>query len=231
MKTIRIAIALAVFLALAPAPWKPAGAKVAPLNLPDAIAAQHRLIEQSPEDAGLYNDLGNLFYLADRTEEAEDAYREGIRLDPEFIPIRYNLALLLHQSNRPRRAEQEYRWVLKTMPDHAWSHYQLGVLFYERGRRAAAIRSYARSMRLDPRLTDPAFNPHIVENSLASSAILMAYSDLSAAALAPREYENPGHVTAILIQAPDGRGMLEQKIDKSRERKQRRKAKQQDPGN
>jgi hypothetical protein len=85
-------------------------------------------------------------------------------------------------------------------------------------------------MRLDPRLTDPAFNPHIVENSLASSAILLAYSDLSAAALAPRVYENPDHVTSILLRAQEGSRLPERKANRRLKREQRRKDRQKDSG-
>lgn len=200
-------------------------AETVPLNLPQAIAAQQRVIDANPGDAALYNDLGNLLYLDSRNEEAAEAYEAGILVDPALVSLRYNFALLLHQTDRPRRAEKEYREVLKIDPRHAWSHYQMGVLLAQRGRRSAAIQSYARAMRLDARLTDPAFNPHILENSLASSAVLWAYSDLSSAALAPRVYENPGNVTSILLAAQEGMPRPERKLERKLQRKQRRRAK------
>lgn len=195
-----------------------------PLNLPESIAAQKRLVDQDPQSAALVNDLGNLLYLDDQTQAAEEAYETSVRLDPELVSARYNLALLFQQTDRPRRAEREYRRVLKAQPDNAWALYQMGVLLAQRGKREAAIQSYAKSMRINPRLTDPAFNPHIVENSLASSAVLWAYSDLSSAALAPRVYENPDNVASILLAAQAGRPRPEKKFERRAERKKRRKA-------
>jgi tetratricopeptide (TPR) repeat protein len=200
-------------------------AESAPPNLSEAIAAQQRLIAADPGNADLYNDLGNLLYLGNRSQEAEEAYEASIQLDPELVSVHYNFALLLQQTNRPRRAEREYQKVLKSDVQHAWAHYQTGVLLAKRGRRSAAIQSYARAMRLDARLTDPAFNPHILENSLASSAVLRAYSDLSSAALAPRVYENPGNVTSILLAAQEGMPRPERKLKRQSQRKQRRQAK------
>ena len=224
MRSNRAVIAVAAMLAAAAA--AATAADVTPLNLPAAVAAMQRLVERTTGDAGLYNDLGNLLYLAERLREAEDAYEQGLRIDPDSVSLRYNLALLLHQTDRPRRAENEYRKVLKRDPEYAWSHYQLGVLLARRGRRDSAIHSFARAMRLEPRLTDPAFNPHIVENSLASSSILWAYSNLSPAALAPRVYENPAHVTSILLAAQEGKRTPETKVERKLRREQRRRARQ-----
>lgn len=221
MKSKRLVLAAVAMAALA----APLAAEMAPLDLDAAIEAQSRLIEQNPGNASLYNDLGNLLYSDDRPAAAQDAYRQALELDPSMVSVRYNLALLLHQSGRTRRAEREYRKVVKESPEHAWAHYQLGVLLADRGRRGPAIKSFARSMRLDPRLTDPAFNAHIVENSLASSAILRAYADLSSAALSPRVYENPEAVTTILLAVQAGQGAPEKKIGKKlrRERRQQRR--------
>lgn len=198
------------------------------LKLAEAIEAQQRLIEQDPTNAALYNDLGNLFFTRGQTEAAQAAYETGLDLDPDLISARFNYALLLQQTDRPRRAEREYKRVIKAQPQNAWAHYQAGVLLARRGKRAAAIQSYARAMRLNPRLTDPAFNPHIVENALASSAVLWAYADLSLVALAPRVYENPGNVTSLLLAAQAGAPYPEKRQQRKLERKQKRRAKKMD---
>jgi len=200
-------------------------AETTPLKLSETIAAQKRLIEQNPDSAALVNDLGNLLLLDGLEQAAEEAYETSLQLDPELISARYNLALLLQQTDRPRRAEREYRRVLKAEPQNAWAHYQMGVLLAQRGKRANAIQSFARAMRLNPRLTDPAFNPHIVENELASSAVLWAYADLSSAALTPRLYENPGNVTSIMLAAQAGMPKPEKRLERQSKRKQQRREK------
>ena len=218
MKSFRLVIALLSSVLAA----EVLRADAIPLNVPETIAAQQRLIVARPTDAALYNDLGNLLFLDRRVAEAEEAYRQSLDLDPELTSARYNLALLLHQTDRPRRAEREYGTILKNDPEHAWSRYQMGVLLAERGRRSAAIRSYARSMRLEPRLTDPAFNPHIVENELAPSAVLWAFSNLSPASLAPRTYESPADVTTILLAAQEGKRRPERELKKQKRNRRKR---------
>ncbi len=150
----------------------------------------------------MLNDLANLLLLAGEMNEAEETYRRAIELAPESISLHYNLGLFLQQTERPEKARREFQQVIALNPEHAWSHYQLGVLLAGGGRRNSAIERYATALRLDPRLTDPAFNPHIVENDLAASATLMAYSHLSPATLAPRIYEEPSRIAGLLLPLP-----------------------------
>jgi hypothetical protein len=56
---------------------------------------------------------------------------------------------------------------------------------------------------LEPRLTDPAYNPHILDNHLTASATLRAYADLSSADLVPRTYEAPRRIAGLLVPLPD----------------------------
>ena len=170
-----------------------------PSNLDRALEAQARLVSASPREAGLLIDFGNLLDLAGRTEEAEAAYREAASQAPDDVTPRYNLALLLHETGRPRAALREVQAVLKTEPDHAWAHYHAGMLFDERKKRSRAIHHYAQAISLDSRFKDPRFNPHIIENRLADSAQILAYSWTSAAALAPRSYDHPNRVAGLLL--------------------------------
>jgi len=59
---------------------------------------------------GLFEtDLGKL-------QEAEEAYRQAEKVEPEFIPARINLAELLFSENRPKEAEKEFRAAVKAAP-------------------------------------------------------------------------------------------------------------------
>lgn len=168
-------------------------------TLPETVGAQLRLIEQYPNDALLHNDLGNLYLLIGKVEEAEAAYRQALTLDPELVSAHFNLGLLFQQTQRAAKAMRAYKSATKLQPDHAWAHYQLGVINSDRGRRHAAIRNYARALRLEPRLTDPAYNPNILDNGLAPSATLAAYADDSSADLVPRDYESPRRIADLLV--------------------------------
>ena len=57
-------------------------AEPTPLKISAAIAAQQRLIDASPTDSALYNDLGNLLFVDGQNTAAEEAYERSIELNP-----------------------------------------------------------------------------------------------------------------------------------------------------
>ncbi len=168
-------------------------------QLQRVLRKQRRLLAERPQDATLWNDLGNLLMLGDRRQEAEEAYARSLEIDPALVTARYNLALLYQETGRHGRSKRELNRILKQQPDHAWSRYYLGVALAESGQRKAAVRQFALAIRLEPDLTDPTVNPHVLDNELLADAALRAYADLQGAELAPRLYENRERVVRSMV--------------------------------
>jgi len=181
-------------------------AAVPPANLAKAVEAQQRLAAERPQDAAVFNDLGNLLLLVPKPEEAEAAYRKAIELDPDKASALYNLGLLLHQRGELREAMKHYTHAVKVEPSHAWAHYQMGSIYERWGEEGRAIDSYAKAFAIDPQLAFPEVNPHIVENKLVTQAMLRAYKGDYAPPLAPKVYEDPMRIANLLVPppAPDG---------------------------
>jgi hypothetical protein len=170
-------------------------------NLDEAIRQQQARVAQRPADAGSLNDLGNLLVLAGDLAAAEDAYRRAIAVAPDLVSSHYNLALLLLQADRQKEALKNLHTALELDPQHAWSHYQMGTIMADRRNRNQALRHYTEAFRLDRSLTSPKVNPHIVENRLATEALLTIHAEEPAATHAPRSYEDPGHIADLLLPA------------------------------
>jgi hypothetical protein len=175
-----------------------------PDNLPHALAAQRRLVAQHPTDAAAWNDLGNLLVLGEFQDEAEDAYRRAVELAPEAPALHFNLGLLLQEEGKLRPAAEAYRKVVELEPGNAWAHYQLGAIFEARGEPEKAIASYGRALRLDPSLAFPDVNPHVIESDLLTEAMLRSYRRGLVQPQAPRVYQEPGRITALLLTPGDG---------------------------
>jgi Tfp pilus assembly protein PilF len=174
----------------------------APPNLGKAIEEQHRLIAQRPQDPAVYNDLGNLLVLADRPGEAEAAYRKALELAPDKVSALFNLGLLQQQRGELREALGLYREILDLQPQHAWAWYQIGTLYEHWGQQGRAVEAYADAFRIDPQLAFSEVNPHVLENTLVTRAMLRAYQQGPSAPQAPTMYDERGRIRALLVPRP-----------------------------
>jgi hypothetical protein len=173
-----------------------------PPNLGKAIEVQRRLTSERPQDAAVYNDLGNLLVLAGQPDQAEEAYRKAVELAPDKVSALFNLGLLQQQRGERREALRLFQQVLDLQPEHAWAWYQIGALHEQWEQDGRAIEAYAKAFRIDPQLTFPEVNPHIVENKLVTRAMLLAYQEGYAMPQAPAMYDEPGRIVGLLVPRP-----------------------------
>jgi len=173
-----------------------------PLHLDKAIATQRELVAAKPDDAALASDLGNLLAVAGDDAGAEEQLRRAIRIDPKFASAHFNLARLLETEGRTRAALAEYKTTLRLAPGNAWAQYQIGGIYQRRGWDFFAVRRFGRAFALDPRLADPAFNPGVLDNPLATKAMLYGYGHFPARALPPAEYADRARIAQILLEPP-----------------------------
>ena len=176
----------------------------APKNLDRAIEVQRALVAERPADSTAENDLGNLLVLADEMEGAEQAYRRAIELDPENASAHFNLALLLQQQGERKEALKQFKRTLELDPRHAWAQYQIGTIHHAQGSDSAAKKAYAKALALDPQLGNPKVNPHLIDNDLATSAMLYAYHHYREELLPAKEFEEPARIAGVLIDLPAG---------------------------
>jgi hypothetical protein len=189
------ALALALML-------PPSGAGEGGANLAQALAEQRALAQQRPNEAGVWNDLGNLLALEGDLDDAELAYVRALEIDPSSATARFNLALLHQQSGDLEGASGDYRAVLEIDPAHAWAHYQLGVVRERLGQRQEALASYAEAFTLDPELLFAETNPHIIENRLVTEALLLARRGSRSGPPTPRAYDEPRRIQSLLAPSP-----------------------------
>lgn len=173
-----------------------------PPNLASTLEAQRRLAAERPDDAAVFNDLGNLLMIVPQPAEAEEAYRKAIELDPDKTSALYNLALLLQQRGELREAMRHFRHTVELEPGHAWAHYQIGAIQERWGQESRAIDSYARAFALDPQLAFSEVNPHIVENKLLTESMMRAYKNDFSQTQVPRVYDDPTRIATMLVPPP-----------------------------
>lgn len=128
--------------------------KIAPLARKAAQAARASGAEPSPED---WYDIGCDLESAD-PEQARDAYRRALELDPGHVAARVNMGRLLHEAGHTRAAEAHYRLALLSHSGHATAAFNLGVALEDQGRLEEAIQAYGHALASDPGNADAHFN-------------------------------------------------------------------------
>lgn len=111
---------------------------------------------QLRERADLAVDPESLFYAAvgDATkgndEDAIDALRQVIELQPKHFDARWRLGTLLYDRERYEQSLAEFRIAVALNPQHAYSYQMLGAALLRLERYSDALAAWQRAIELDP---------------------------------------------------------------------------------
>ena len=154
--------------------------------------------------AGLYADLK-------RPGEAEAAYREAIRLQPDFIPAYANLGQFMSSAGRETEAEGVLHSGLQRHPKAAALTHALGLSLVRQKRLAEALPKLADAAGQDP---DTARYAYVYAVALQSAGRL----DEALGVLAQASERHPGDAEILLALATFNRdaGRREQALDYAR---------------
>ena len=97
----------------------------------------------------VYNFLGLAYAQSGRIHEAEDRFRESLRLNPRYAEVHNNLGTMYAQSGNLADAEDEFRRTLSIRP-HSEAHNNLGSIYLLRRDTSAAIGEFVEALRVDP---------------------------------------------------------------------------------
>lgn len=91
-----------------------------------AIVAWEKVTVIRPENAEVFSILADFYGGHGRTEDAINAYKKALAIDPVLRPACRNLAQLLKDNNRLDLAIAVYRYAVTQFPDDARAHFKLG---------------------------------------------------------------------------------------------------------
>jgi tetratricopeptide (TPR) repeat protein len=90
--------------------------------------------------------------------EARDAYRRTVELNPSHADAHVNLGRLLHEEGEAGAAEAHYRIALAEEPQHSVAAFNLGVSLEDLERPDDAEEAYELALRIDPANADAHYN-------------------------------------------------------------------------
>ncbi len=134
-------------------------------RMQSAVATFRLALKWDDANPHLWNNLGSNLLLMNESKEAAEAFREGLRRNPESVELRYGLARAYLQGKIPGRAEVELRRVLAMRPDFAGAHYEMARIAAANEDWAGAARALENYLAYEPNPPDRAG----VETALAEA--------------------------------------------------------------
>ena len=123
----------------APAPRPPAaaatsapggeGASRTPPTLDEArVRALEETARRDAKDAAARAELGNLYFDAERFDQAIRWYQESLRIEPRDVNVSTDLGVSYYYSNQPDRALQQFDTSLAIDPKHTKTILNVGIV-------------------------------------------------------------------------------------------------------
>jgi tetratricopeptide (TPR) repeat protein len=109
------------------APPPQAGAQPAGID-PGRVKELQTLAEQNPTDPAPRVQLGNLFFDAERYDEAITWYEAALTLRPADADVSTDLGVAYYYTNQPDRAISQFERSLSTNPKHTKTLLNLGIV-------------------------------------------------------------------------------------------------------
>jgi predicted TPR repeat methyltransferase len=119
----------------------------------EAVTLIEQALEQLPEHAGAWNNLGNVLLNAGRVDAAVNAYERGVAVagtEPDVAPLLSNLGIVYRKQGRLADAEAACRRAVTIAPDFANAWYTLSLVLMTQGRVHDGLLANSRAIALWP---------------------------------------------------------------------------------
>jgi tetratricopeptide (TPR) repeat protein len=150
-----------------PTTWNPeSGQRVLAVEFSELASKVVPLVRKAAKEAHeVPDELGaddwfELGYELELSEpdQARDAYRRTLELDPDHIAARVNLGRLLHEKKQFKLAEIHYRLAVAVEPRNTTALFNLGVALEDLGKLDEAASVYESAVEAEPAHADAHFN-------------------------------------------------------------------------
>ena len=102
--------------------------------------------------------LGNALYVHGKLDEAANAFRAALAINPQSAETRYALGNVLAAQGNMAAAEAELRAAVAADPKMADGWNKLGIVLEKEKRRSEALSAYSRALEVSPNDADALFN-------------------------------------------------------------------------
>ncbi|MDO8283198.1 MAG: tetratricopeptide repeat protein [Thermodesulfovibrionia bacterium] len=102
--------------------------------------------------------LGKIQGTLGKYQEAVDAFKEALRINPDYAEAYYYLGAAYSHLNRYQEAADACKQAIRIKPDYAIAHLGLGISYSALGDKGSALEEYKILKDLDKEMADKLFN-------------------------------------------------------------------------
>ncbi len=133
-----------------PARLQQASDLLARRQYPQAVQLLEETAERYPRSPAPWLLQGDIWRQLGRPEQAEKAFAEAVRIDPESANAWFHLGCSQAARQRTRAATDSFRRTIRLKPDHADAHFNLANRLTELGDVSAATAEFQAALRCRP---------------------------------------------------------------------------------
>jgi len=123
-----------------------------------AIETLNKAAALDPKNPSIYTNIGNLYLLSDKQEEARAEFEKAISWKPNYAPAQIALALMLEKDGKRDEAINKLELLLAKTPNNAEVLFQLGRLYYNNEEVEKAVTQFKTALILSPQYSNARFS-------------------------------------------------------------------------
>jgi tetratricopeptide (TPR) repeat protein len=127
------------------------------------------MLSKAPNASLLHNTLGNVYASLGRYQDAIEAIKQAIRIEPDLAEAHYDLGVAYGKLGRWQDAVEAYKQAIRIKPNYAEAHNNLGNVYPRLGRYQDAIEAYKQAIRIKPDLAEAHYNLGVAYGKLGRS--------------------------------------------------------------
>jgi len=129
-------------------------------------ALKEAKIEDYKKTAEYWFTLGYYYIQAELYRETIEAYKQAIRIKPDYAEAHFGLGIAYGELGMYREEIEAYKQAIRIKPDLTEAHYNLGVVYGKLGMYREEIEAYKQAIRIKPDLTEAHYNLGVTYSNL-----------------------------------------------------------------
>ena len=127
-------------------------------NFKEAQNLYNQVLKINPDHVSAHNNLGAIFQVLKRNQEAISCYEKAIKIDPNCTDAHNNLGVVYQELEDYQKAISSYEKIIKIDPKKAVAFNNLGSAFKSLGERQKAKDCFEKAVELDPNYVNAHYN-------------------------------------------------------------------------